>query len=123
MYGFRRCIDYFSAVLLSEQQHEPCFEEAHCFECGQPMHFSPFIFALTMYITAHPIIITRIAVIIIFANIKSPLFNYFFAAYSALSSLFVFAISAQIITTNATIAISPPTKPAPKAPVVISVPI
>ena len=61
------------------------------------MHFCPLIFALMTYVTAHPIIKIRIAVIIIFANIKSPLFNYFLAAYSALSSLFVFAMSAQRI--------------------------
>lgn len=50
-------------------------------------------------------------------------YYYFANLYSALNCLFVFAINATTIATITSTAISPPTNPAPGAPVVISVPI
>lgn len=49
--------------------------------------------------------------------------HYFFAAASALTSRLALAISAAITTANTITAIRPPTKPLPRDPVVIRVPI
>ena len=76
-----------------------------------------------MYVIADPKISTRITTRIKFSILLKPQLNYFFSAYSAAIFLSVFWIKPKITATIPITTIRPGTKPAPKDPVVISVPI
>lgn len=90
---------------------------------GQPMHFLPLRFALTIYQIASPTATTIIARTIIFAISHYLETVFFLTAYSALSFLSEFIHRYTIIAAIARTAISPGTKPVPTVPSVIIVPI
>lgn len=111
-------------------QHSPSFLFA--FEQqeldGHPIHFTPFFFDFIIYVNEVPIIITRIIIIIKSSILQYPFHVRVFYAgcfneYSFLISLLAFIINPVTIAAITIIANKPGTKPAPKVPFVIKVPI
>ena len=87
---------------------------------GQPMHTAPRFFSLMMYLMAAPRMTATTAMMITFV-ILLPFASYLLSAGSA--SLFTLRIRDTMMAAMAATTIRPGRKPAPKLPVVISVPI
>ena len=107
-------IDTLFKMIIIYKQLSPLHLFAHVSASGQPIQVTPlpFFFSFFMYQSALPRITANIRII----TTSVIIYTYFATA------LFFFPIY-TITATKQRTAISPPTNPAPRAPVVISVPI
>lgn len=116
-------IDYALSVSLQPQLQPP-----HPLPDGQPMHFTPFFFALTIYFIAIAKTNIRTIIITMFFIELTPYFidNFFSVLFlradSFLTSLSAFIIRYIMYPTIKITARSPGKNPTPNVPVVMSVP-
>jgi len=111
------CLDW----QLPQQPVQPAHLPEQLPPSGQPIHFCPFFLARMMYHTAPPKMAARTTIRITF-SIGTPYFLPL-SAYSAFKAFSERTHSHTRTAAKAATKISPPRKPAPRAPVVIKVPI